>query len=342
MLVFTESWLFELAQRYRNHKRYTKPFVYFVATEDEFYPIREEIEKWVAILPEHLQKKAIANLQAEKSFQQTYHELVIGSLLRALGLQTEYEKVFSEQTPDWYVSMYDRSQCFIVEVFTENISQSAKSRDSRLFDLHGRISELPFDIALNLHVPFDWNAVSLDSRRSKIITDRLEKWLADGNPQIGDELPLEEFSFEVFCRDRGYSHVLLNLPPRHFWVIPQPLSENIQAKIRKYKDLITLNKIPFVVAVLAEFRTGYDTAELENVLFGQEIFDLASDSTTKQVTKQAARRKNNGLFMEKPLLSGVIWAGRPNMGKWAMKSYLNPSARNPLPAIVFGNNSLIS
>ena len=335
MLVFTEIWLQELVNRYRNHKRHTKPFVYFVATEDEFQATREQVEEWVAILPEHLQKKAIANLRAEANFQQTYHELVVGSLFRNLGLLTEYEKAFNGQTPDWFVSSSDGSQHFVVEVVTENISQSVASWDARISNLQGRLSELQFDFALGVHVPFDLNVASLDSRHCKSITERVKQWLANDNPSIGNEKEIDGFSFEVAFRDRGYSHVLLIGFARPFSVNPQPLKENIEEKVRKYQALATSNKIPFMVAVVMEFRTGYDAEELENVLFGQEVVDVAFDKTTNQIINQATRRRNDGLFKDRPLLSGVILARRPNMGKWEIKSYLNPNAQHPLPADIF-------
>lgn len=122
MQVFTENWLEALACRYRDYKRHTRPFVYFVATEDEFKLTRDQIEEWVALLPANLRKKAIARLQSEAGFKQTYHELAVGDILRGFGFQTDYEMDFNGQTPDWCVSASDGSK-FIVEVFTENTSQ---------------------------------------------------------------------------------------------------------------------------------------------------------------------------------------------------------------------------
>jgi hypothetical protein len=320
MLVFTEIWLQELAQRYRNYKRHTKPFVYFVATEEEFQPVRKQIEDWVLLLPEHLRKRAITSLQSENGIQQTYHELAVGSILRNLELKPEYEQNFNGLTPDWYVSAGDGSK-FIVEVLTENSSKTVEAWDARLSELHGRISELLCDFALSIDIPFDWNSICLDSRRSKFIANEVKNWLIKANPPIGAELQLDEFTFEVAFRDRKFVHVMLIGPCRPFWVNAQPLCENIEGKIHKYKTLAESYKIPFVVALVAEFRTGYGVEELESVLFGQ---------------------KSNGLFVKKPLLSGAIWAWKSKEYKWQMKSYLNPLAQNRLPTNVFGSNSLES
>ena len=315
MLVFTENWKSELESRYRNHKRYTKPFIYFVATENEFQSIREQLEEWVSALPEDLRKeRAIKNLRSEESFRQTYHELAVGALLKNSGLKTEYDKEFNGKTPDWFISSNDGSQDFIVEVFTENISQSAASWDTRLSDLQGRLSDLPFDFALCVDVPFDWNPVILDSRRSKTIAEGVRAWLANNNPSVGEELHLDEFSFEVILRDRGCSKVKLMGFARPFWVNPRPLKENIAEKVHKYKVLVTANRIPFVVAVVMEFRTGYGADDLENILFGQD-----------------------GLFKNESLLSGVILASRSNTNKWEMKCYLSLDAQNPLPANLFNS-----
>jgi hypothetical protein len=335
MLVFNEEWLTGLTQRYRNHKRYSRPFIYFVAVEDEFKSTREQIENWVALLPAGLQKKVIASLQSDVGFQQTYHELAVGSLISGFGLQLTYESDFDGQTPDWFVRAGNGLN-FIVEVFSENVSQTTDSLDARLGELQSRISELPFDFALSVDIPFGWNSIGLDSGRSKSIAKRVKEWLASDNPSIGTELHVDEFSFEVILRDRKYAHVMLMGFGRAFWVNPTPLRRNIEAKVDKYKKLVESNRIPFAVAVVAEFRTGYDLEGLEDILFGKEVFDLAIDNATSGVVAQTTRRKNDGLFVKKPLLSGVIWASKPIAGEWQMRSYLNPHAQFPLPEKSFG------
>jgi hypothetical protein len=335
MLVFTEEWLKGLTHRYRNHKGHSKPFIYFVAVEDEFKSTREQIEKWVALLPAGLQKKVIASLQSDVGFQQTYHELAVGSLISGSGLQLTYERDFDGLTPDWFVSAGNGLN-FIVEVFSENVSQTTDSLDARLGELQSRISELPFDFALSVDIPFDWNSLSLDSGRSKIIAKKVKDWLASDNPQIGTELHVDEFSFEVILRDRKYAHVMLMGFGRSFWVNPEPLRRNIETKIDKYKKIALANKFPFLVAVVAEFRTGYDLEGLEDILFGKEVFDIAIDNATSEAVEQTTRRKNDGLFVKKPLLSGVIWASKPIAREWQMRSYLNPHAQFPLPEKSFG------
>jgi hypothetical protein len=295
------------ATRYSSRKRSERPYPYFVATEQSLQTMRDEIEKWVAKLPENSRTKTISNLRAEPNFRETYNELAIGYLLGDLGLQTEYEKEIAGQTPDWYVSSQDNSAPFIVEVFTANVPESISSQNRQLNDLQARLQEIQQDIGLDIR--FSQRQVKLDPRRNKAIATKVRNWLVHDNPQVGAVLNLEEFTFQILCRDRGYSKLQFCGFGRGFWVNPNPLGESIEKKVRKYKALVNSNNLPLVVAVVADFHTAYGSDDLEGILFGK--------STT-------------GLFAEKPLLSSAIWASK-SQGTWQMKGYRNPSAINPLP-----------
>jgi hypothetical protein len=320
MLVFTEIWLQELAQRYRDHKPHTKPFVYFVATEDKFCLMREQIEKWVVGLPEHLQNNVIGKLQAEENFRQTYHELVIGSLLRDLGLQTEYEKNFGELTPDWYVSPSDGSQAFIVEVLTENISASETSENKHIVDLQYRLMQIPLDVVLRIAFDRTLTKVKLNPQRAKKITREVNRWLEGGNSRVESELALDEFTFEVVVRDKGFSTLQFGDFGGGLCGDPTALRVNIKKKVHTYKTVAATNNIPLVVAVVADLKTNYGYLEMKRILFGKSFGqDLLSD----------------GLFAKKPLLTGAIRAWSPQLGKWQMQYYFNPKAINPLPENLF-------
>ena len=137
MLVFTKEWVGELISRYDSRSRIHRSRPYFIATADEFRLMREQIEAWVADLPEHSQAKVIPRLRSEEHIWETYHELAVGSLFRNLGFRLEYDKNFGVQTPDWFVSSNDGSQTFIVEVFTQNVSESKDSENIKQSDLNG-------------------------------------------------------------------------------------------------------------------------------------------------------------------------------------------------------------
>lgn len=320
MLVFTEEWQQELINRYKTLKKHEWPPAYCVAMKDRFRPMRESIETWVADQSENSRAKLIENFKSPKEkdrFLHTYHELVVGSLLKASGLQTEYEKKINEKTPDWYVSTKNMLQHFIVEVFTKNISDSKVRWDAWRTDLNKSLRLIPFNVCIELSSTQRTDPPAFD--RNEETASRIKTWLEKKRPEIGDQLQLEDLIFEVTVCDSPSRTVWLEGYNDFSFVNSTPIKLNILDKIENYEGLITSSSIPLVVAVVAGSGTLYETEELETAIYGRD--------------------KKGGLFACCPLLSGVIWASRKKMAEWEMKSYLNPLAQNRLPANVFGNNS---
>ena len=178
-------------------------------------------------------------------------------------------------------------------------------------------------------------AAKFDPRRNKEIAAEVKKWLEEDTSKVGSKLHLDEFTFEILQREGGrFPNVqCISSPQFGFVGSPAPMRNNFEVKIRKYKALVASKKIPLVVAVVADFQTCYEGNDLENILFGKEVFDVAFDKTTNEVVSETVRRENDGLFAVKPLLSSAIWAWKTNAWKWYMKSYFNPQAQHPLPQI---------
>jgi len=319
-MVFPPDWIQTAKSRYDSSPHFQQPWPYCIATEEKFSLLRQQIEHWVSSLPEKLQRKTIANLQKDKSFWQSYHELAIGNLLKNLGLRTEFEKDFGGLTPDWYVSASDGSQAFIVEVLTENISESEKSENKQIADLEHRLMQIPLDVVLSISFNRELAKIKLNSQRSKKIVRGVKQWLEGGNSNVESELLLDEFTFEVVCRDKGFSTLQFGGFGRSFCVDPTPLRVNINKKVHRYKTVVETNSIPLVIAVVADLKTNYGDLEMKKVLFGQ-------------VFRQEVL--SGGLFAKKPLLTGAIRAWSPQIGKWQMQYYSNPQAKNPLAENLF-------
>jgi hypothetical protein len=282
--------------------------------------MRESIETWLADQSELSRAKLIEHFKEKDRFLHTYHELAVGSLLKASGLQTEYEEDINGKTPDWHVSIKDIPQRFIVEVFTKNISDSKVCWDAWRTDLNERLRLIPLNVCIELSSTQRTDPPAFDGNED--IASRIKTWLEQKRPEIGAQLQFEDLIFEVTESDSPFRKVWLEGYNDFSFVNPTPIKLNILRKIECYENLITSNSIPLVVAVVAGLGTLYDTEELETAIYGRD--------------------KKDGLFECRPLLSGVIWASRKNMVEWEMGSYLNPLAQNRLPANVFGNNSLES
>ncbi|MGH7799271.1 MAG: hypothetical protein ACREOW_01405 [Thermodesulfobacteriota bacterium] len=335
MLVFTEEWIQQLQNRYERRERFRRPLIYSVATNVAFQSMRAEVETWVADLPQALQRELIQRLRSSKNFRHTYHELAVGSLLKKAGFRAEYGKNLSGQTPDWYVQAKGNIPPFIVEVFTSNVSEAQMLEETQINELRGGLHQMPFDVGLR--ISFNSQAVELDQRRNKVIAHEIKLWLTRDNPAVGDEICLNDLTIEVVCCGQGFLSVQLMGFSRGFWVNPEPLRKNLVTKVNKYKKLISATRIPLIIGVVADFFTGLGSDDLENVLFGQKVFDVFN-KFTGEVVSQTVSRKNDGLFVERPLLSAAIWGWKSYSDEWKMKAFINTVAQNPFSPNVFDDS----
>jgi len=113
---------------------------------------QDELEKFVADLPKESQEKIEPMLKG-RNRNSTYHELIVGNMIKRLGYQLEYEKQIGGKTPDWYVHPMDEIPAFIVEVFTDNISADMASRLQQKYDLSYRLGQI--SIGVEVYIRYD-------------------------------------------------------------------------------------------------------------------------------------------------------------------------------------------
>jgi hypothetical protein len=323
-IVFTSEWIQTMEKRYGNRSRSLKSWPYLIATDDEFFPIRQRVENWVADLPEAGRGKMIPNLRSTDNFWHACHELAVGSFLKELGLQVEFEKLFGEQTSDWFVCPANGLPPFIVEVFTVNVSESDFFENNQLDDLTRRLGEIPLDFAVKISCEDDSAIRQLDSKRNKKIAEAVRMWLQTHNLLSEPSFSLEGFTFEIIHRNRGYPTVQYASITKPTYAAWTPLREKIEEKIHKYKNIVLSNKIPLIVAVARGLGTDYSNFEMKNILLGG-VFTESPLS--------------NGLFTKEPLLSGVLFVERSGMAEWKIQNYPNLKATFPLPKGIFAEKS---
>ena len=318
--VFTAEWIQSVANRYDHRLRSQKPLPYLVATDDEFFPIRDKIENWIGEIPEAGRKKLTPNLRSSENFWHTCNELVVGGFLKKLGFQAEFEKQFGEQTPDWFVRFRDGLNPFMVEVFTANVSESIDFENNLLDELTRRLAIIPLDFFVKISCSESSAIRQLDPKRSKKIAEAVKSWLQSCDCISKPTLSMDGFTFEMIHRDRGYPTLQYATPIKSIYAAWTPLRKKIEVKIHKYKSLVLSNKIPLVVAVASGLGTDYSNFEMKSILWGGVFAESPS---------------SNGLFTKEPLLSGALFVDRVGMAKWKVDYYPNPKATFPLPENVF-------
>jgi hypothetical protein len=339
VLVFNSDWVDSIKQRYERLPSYQRPVLYSVAVDKKKENLRQEIEDWVKDLPQAARNKVIPRLRSPNNLQQAYNELAVGHTMKQLGYELEYEKQIAGITPDWYITKKGKVPPFVVEVFTANPPEDRIAELKKWDYLYGRLKEIPVGVVLGIRT-HPTNAAP-DQRRSKAITSALERWLISEKPRVGEHLSTNGITFEVLSRSAKYQHVLCfggGGPANTFWVDTSSLRENLRQKVKKY-SVLGKQGIPLVVGIVADFYTGLSRDNLEDVLLGNEAFEISFEEHTGTVVGQELVRRNDGsLTRIDSVLSAVVWVSK-EAGVWEANAIFNPRAANPLPDNTFGSHS---
>jgi hypothetical protein len=331
--VFTDEWKQRAIDRYKHLKDHNKPYIYFVAVSDRFQQLRLEIEEGVAALPPPAQKGVITRLRSPSNFTHTYHELVVGRLLRQLGHAVEYEVDIGGLTPDWYVHAKDEIPSFVLEVFTANVSDKRAGEQRAVRTLWGWLQEIPVTgVAIYVHIT--QGEIMCDDKRGKKIARSVRQWLEE-KPPVGSLLEFDEFSFEVIYYNPNYTSLQILGPGSAFMVNKEPVRINFKEKIHKYRKTLAERKLPLVVGVVADFMTGVSFDSFLDLMYGSEAVNYAYNESTGEVRGARLTRMSDGLFHREPALSAAAWVEREMSGEWRMKCIHNQQAIHPLPVSAF-------
>lgn len=275
----------------------------------------------------------VTRLRSPSNFTHTYHELVVGRLLRQLGYTVEYEIDIGGLTPDWYVHAKGEIPPFVLEVFTANVSDKRAVELRAVRTLWGWLREIPVAGAV-IYVEITQGEIMCDDKRGKKIARSVRRWLED-TPPVGSRLEFDEFFFDVVYYNPKYTSLQIAGPGSAFMVNKEPVRINFKEKIHKYRRVLADKNIPLVVGVVADFMTGVRFDSFLDLLFGSEAINYAYNESTGEVRDTRLARLNDGLFHREPAFSVATWVEKEFSGEWQMKSIHNPQATNPLPAKVF-------
>jgi hypothetical protein len=308
MSVFTPEFIAQLTANYARMPEHLRPLLYQVACAPHNAGMRAEIEGYVAELHPDDAPQYVERLQKSKAqgpaFQNTYHELVTGHLLRSLGFAPRYDQSVpvdgKVRTPDWDVPATPECPRFLCDVFTANPEEQRAKHDAGLRDLTSRVNAIPLGAILMIETEPD--AVH-DVARNAATARHVERWLADGAAP-GASTSADGFTFFAVRSSSTYTHVQVIGPATSFWGDNDPLTDEIAEKVAKYAGA----GLPFAVAIFANFFTAVGVDEIERAITGGN--------------------GRPGVFSHEAL-SAILWiTGRS--GAWRLRAFCNPNARQRL------------
>jgi hypothetical protein len=314
MQVFTSEFIAQLNAAYGPMPEHLRPLLWQIACSPANSAIREEIEECVAELhpddvPRYIERLQKSNAQGP-AFQNTYHELVAGHLLRKRGFAPRYDPTIviagKTRTPDWDVPATPETPQFLCDVFTANPEVQRAKGDAAVRDLTSRLGAIPVGVVLMITTGRD---VAHEASKSAAKTARqVEHWLRAGAAE-GDSTSAGGFTFSVIRVSPAFTKVQFIAPVSTFWVDDDPLAATIKEKVAKYAGA----GMPVVVAIFADFLTAVGIEEVERAIRGNG--------------------RASGVF-SREALSAILWIRR--VGEtWDMRPFSNPAARQPLAEELF-------
>jgi hypothetical protein len=306
--VFTPEWVADRKRRYGNRPEHARPTLYRAWTSEEDRPHREVIERWVELLPPDRRQRIIPKLRAPEQFQEAYNELAVGDSLRRMGHAPEYEVEVNGLTPDWLVRPRESDPGFILEVVSSMPADDRERHDEGWYALCRRLEALSGGAVLHIQPPFfdggNGPVAAPPGPRQKQIARGVALWLKT-DPAVGEGLDFDGLLIRFLGRKPNGGGVGCGMSCLPFFVDGAPLREAVKEKEGKYREVSQSTRLPFVVCVVPDFRSGRGIRELEEAVLGRPH----ARWTEEGPPHQEIYRDNDGLFAKYPTLSAVTLGG---------------------------------
>ena len=329
-MIYDDLFIEKAKLRWKNNQRRE---VDAIAFQDEYKNVREEIEKWINLIPDTDKRASIVGHLRADNWREAYHELAVGQLFKQLGFTVEYDKPIINplapelppKTPDWFVYIRDSGKIYI-EVFT-NKAANETSRDEKVWGtLFARIKNSIEDVAISL---IQQNNIPPSLNNHKQIVVNLKDWLKT-NPAKGERKKIADNIIAEFLFTQAMQKPTVLMFSDAYGspkAIPS-LESKIMEKVKRYQFLEDIG-IPFAVAIIPnDILTGADLTDLQSLLYGKQVYDVDTGETF---------REGKGLFASVSSLSAIFWIpkmlGLP-LSDRDVKLFPNQHATNLLHEIV--------
>lgn len=293
MTVFDTAVTDRLTRRWASQPERDWPTLVRVALLDHRAEDREMIEAYVDRLHPDDRARFVTNLLNEKQFLATLGELVVGEAFARAGERPRYEPEISTQsgvcTPDWLLVGPETIAC---DVFTAGLQRTIDADQTSLRELEERLTSIREPYVLKLEVD---RASELTPRDRKHIALAVARWLSS-RPAIATCRVFAAARFEVMSTGGNYVSVI-TADPMHIVETPSSVRRNFIEKAKKYGVL----NVPLIVAAVKHNRAELESIDVENVLFGEEVYVSRSSGVA------GIARLPGGVFPTCPELSAAMW-----------------------------------
>lgn len=325
-LVYPSEFIADVQKRWAGVPEGNRPDFYRLCVTERGQQTRDEIEAWVRNVDadETTLRKLVADLRSEKGWRHAYHHLAVKVLLEQRALAVQFEPDIEGLKPDLMASKGAVTLC--VEVFSLDAPKQQRLHLARVLRLFEALSEIPEHVRIRIS---SIGRDLLEDADIALITDGVRSWLSLF-PSPASAITLEDWEVTLLARFAGPGHVQAVGPTHAYVVNTDSLAKTLKAKVKKYAKVLDQRHMPLVIAVVPDFQTGIEADDLENVLWGQEVFTAQLNRQTGRLEGGHLARRADGRGAKSPQLSAMLLVtGSP--GSWRMVVRHNPNALHPVP-----------
>jgi hypothetical protein len=319
MIPFDERWIHQLEKQYGSKHPWERPSMYRIAIDDGLAPARQLINDFFEHCPQEMQHRLLPRVRSDSLFWDTYHEIVVGDMLRRSGKAPEYEHLLAPGlSPDWYVSSDGHVPGCYIEVFSYNLPPMKDT--PFLVELAFRVSTIPVCSWITV-APSTGPQINQTRETAKQDSLLIQRWLTKGDWEQGQSRATEAFVFRLERLFGRPGHVTVTRKSIASFINSRRLRSEIQAKAHKYGEACWTAGCALLIAIFPNPFFGPDLEDAEVIALGRAM----GYGTDAQHVSPTTLRDRSGLFTPDGPLSGLVWLTQQG-GDWSSRILLNGQA----------------
>ncbi|MBQ1022966.1 hypothetical protein [Micromonospora sp. C95] len=312
-LWFGPEFVEEHRRRFGTRPRSGRQLTYDIAVDEEYAPRRAWLSEQLDLLAAKQAAEFGRKLWLDESHWPCVFELAAGAALRGASFTAVYEGEHGRLTPDWTVLGADGKPAMFVEVHTDQPARQTFGQIRGWHYLDQLIRKIPVGVVLGMaargNVPPRPPEAGTAKRIARDLRGRL---LASPVPPA--VIDTHGYRFTV-VRDRfgplrsasGLCAQFASPSGIAGPVDARRLAAAVDAKVRKYADVIDTHDVPFVVAVGAHPFTGLELTNVDNLLAGEQVMTFQFNPGDWHIGSCQVDLAHPFRWTMPARLSGLLW-----------------------------------
>lgn len=336
--VFDSDFRAVLDRRFGQVDENVRPLVHATALAAE----RGALRAWLDTEVDRLDAAQLPHVLGQLRGDETHHGAVaelaaLATLRDAAGLDVTLDPRLDDLTPDLLATdLATRDPVLVAEVCSRAVTAEVVAEQRRWNDLARAIARIRSTALLSVRAAGFARVGAPDAAEVKSIVDHLSKYLTHGSAHVGWTTTYLGLVFQVVGRTQGHA---LMVPVTAARTIDRDhVIDMIERKVHKYRRLVLARRLPFIVVLASEPRTGLGAPLVESVLAGTDslVFEFDNATTGDMHARRHQLRRTDAKPLFDPALAAVGFVDVRDGADAVMTIWPIDGAPHPVPALPSG------